>query len=129
MTVPGPGGWQGQTNRPVRASQVLANSDVLLQMTFVNSLGAPTQPTSIQYRIDSLNIPQNVRGWTSVTPTGSQQILQLPGTLMVPTQTWFGRELWQVWIQAVLADSNATSGNITVNKLVVLDLVAESTPS
>jgi hypothetical protein len=108
---------------------VLANSDVLLQMTFVNSLGAPTQPTSIQYRIDSLTIPQNVRGWTSVTPTGSQQILQLPGTLMVPTQTWFGRELWQVWIQAVLADSNATSGNITVNKLVVLDLVAESTPS
>lgn len=124
----GPGGWQGNTNYPTRAQYVPANSDLLVQMTFLNSSGVPTEPTSIQYRIDSLSTVRNVVGWTSVVPSGSQQILQVPATTMVPTESWTGEESWQLWIQAVIPDTNATSGSITVNKLLNLILDAQSIP-
>ena len=128
MGIAPPGGPQGLGNKAARFREVYANSDCLVQMTFLNSSGVATEPTSIQYRLDSLTRPQNIIAWTSVTPTGSAQILQIPGSLMVPTAPWLGRENWQLWIQAVISDTNATSGSITVNKLQFLQLIAECVP-
>ena len=129
MSSAGPAGWQGRSNQTTRAIPVNANNDVLVQMTFLNTSGVPTEPTSIKWRLDSMTAVQNIQAWTSVAPTGSEQILQLPASIMVPTQTWFGTEIFQLWIQAVISDSNATSGSITVNKIVAFELIAESVPS
>jgi hypothetical protein len=122
------GGMQGLTNKAVKFKEVWANSDVLVQLTFLNSSNVATEPTSIQYRLDSLTRPQNIIGWTSVTPTGTEQILQIPGSIMVPTACWLGRENWQLTIEAVIPDANAASGSITVNKLLFLQLIAISFP-
>lgn len=128
MGVVGPGGWQGRPNRGVIPREVFAGSDVLLGLTFINSEGTPTEPTSIQYRIDSLTSVQPIIGWTSVTPTGTEQTLQLQGSVLQITRSWYGRELFQVWIQAVIPDTGASSGTITVNQIVCLELIAISTP-
>jgi hypothetical protein len=61
---------------------------------------------------------------TSVSPAGSSMILQLLGSLMQTTRQWLGRENMQVWISAVLPDTNAASGSITVNQLVIIELIA-----
>ena len=128
MTSPGPRGWQGQPNSLVRTHRVPAYSDVLIQCTFLNSSKVPTEPTSISWRMDSLTSVQNVQASTSVVPTGSQQVIQVPAAIMIPTRSWYGTEMMQVWIQAVITDTNAPSGSITVNKIVALEMVMESIP-
>lgn len=93
-------------------------------MTFLNSAAVATQPTSISYRIDSLETGQVVVAPTVVAPTGSTQTLQLTGAVMVLTRQWIGRDNFQVTITAVIPDTNASSGSITVNQVVIIELCA-----
>lgn len=96
----------------------------MLALTFLTSAAIPAQPTSISYRIDSLETGQVIQGPTVVTPTGSSQTLQLPGALMVLTRQWLGRDNFQVAITAVIPDANASSGSITVQQVVIIELCA-----
>lgn len=120
----GPAWPQGLSELPYTRQTSYAGQDVLLSMTFLTSAAVPVQPTSITYRMDSLESAVTVIATTSVTPTGSTQILQLTGALMQLTRQWYGRENMQVLITAVLADANASSGSITVQQIVIIELVA-----
>lgn len=115
---------QGLPELPYTRQTSYAGQDVLLALTFLNSAAVPTQPTSITYRIDSLDSSQVVVGTTSVTPTGSSQNLQLTGAVMQITRQWYGRDNFQVFITAVIPDANAASGSITVNQIAVIELIA-----
>ena len=106
-----------------------AGQDVLLNLTFLNSAAVPTQPTSITYRIDSLESAQVVVGNTVVAPTGVSQILQLTGAVLQMTRLWLGRENMQVKITAVIPDTNASSGSITVEQIVIIELCGIATAS
>lgn len=121
--VRGPAWPQGLPELPYTRKTSYAGQDVLLQMTFLTSAAVPAQPTSISYRIDSLDSAQVVVGATSVTPTGTSQILQILGTVLQLTRQWYGRENFQVKITAVVPDTNATSGSITVETIVIIELV------
>lgn len=120
----GPAWPQGLPELPYTRTTSYAGQDVLLNLTFLSSLGVATQPTSITYRVDSLESAQGIIPQTVVTPTGASQILQLPGAKMVLTRQWYGRENFQVFITAVIPDTNASSGSITVQQLVIIELVA-----
>jgi|HubBroStandDraft_5_1064220.scaffolds.fasta_scaffold155377_2 hypothetical protein len=121
--------WQGLPELPFAKITSLTGQDVLLQLTFLNSSGVPTQPTSITYEVDSLTTNQNVIPSTSVSPTGSTQILQLPGSQMVNTRNYLGREEFQVYIQSVIPDTNASSGSINVPALAIIELINVSIPA
>lgn len=120
----GPAWPQGLPELPYVRTTSYAGQDVLLSMTFLTSAAVPAEPTSITYRIDSLESAQEILGPTAVTPTGSTQILQLAGALMQLTRQLYGRENFQVWISAVVPDANASSGSITVNQLVIIEVIA-----
>lgn len=120
----GPAWPQGLPELPYVRHPSYAGQDVLLAMTFLTSGGVLQQPTSITYRVDSLETSDVVVGNTSVTPTGSQQTLQLTGAVLQLTRQYFGRENMQVTITAVIADASATSGSITVKTIVIIELCA-----
>jgi hypothetical protein len=63
-----------------------------------------------------------------VSPTGSTQIVQLPGSLMQNTRPYLGEEQMQVWIKANIPDTNASSGSINKNLLVIIELIAVAIP-
>jgi len=125
----GPAWPQGLPELPYPRKTSYAGQDVLLQMTFLTSAAVPAQPSSISYRIDSLDSAQVVVGPTSVTPTGTSQILQILGTVLQLTRQWYGRENFQVKITAVIPDTNAASGSITVQQIVIIELVGIATTS
>jgi hypothetical protein len=127
MTL-GPGGWQGIPNSGYRRHEQFAGNDFVAQLTFLNTQKVPTQPTTIQYRVDSLTSAQPVVGWASVTPTGTEQELQISGSVMVPTRQWYGREVFQIWVQAVIPDASTPNGSITVNQRIIVELIAISVP-
>lgn len=120
----GPAWPQALPELPYPRKTSYAGQDVLLNLTFLTSAAVPAQPTSISYRIDSLETGQVIQGPTVVTPTGSSQILQLTGAIMVLTRQWLGRDNFQVTITAVIPDTNATSGSITVQQVVIIELCA-----
>ena len=64
-----------------------------------------------------------------MTPTGTSQILQILGTVLQLTRQWYGRENFQVKITAVIPDTNAASGSITVQQIVIIELVGIATTS
>lgn len=121
--------WQGLPERPFVRHESYTGEDVLLQLTFLNSAGVATEPTSITYEVDSLTTNQNVIPSTVVTPTGAVQIIQLPGASMVNTRNYLGREIFQCEITAVIPDTNATSGSITKLALAIIELVNISIPN
>ena len=121
--------WQGLPERPYVRHESLTGEDVLLQMTFLNSSGVATEPTSITYEVDSLSTSQNIIPSTAVTPTGTTQSLQLPGAKMVNTRNYLGREEFQVLITAVIADTNASSGSITRIAIVIIELCNIALPN
>lgn len=120
--------WQGLPELPFAKITSLTGQDVLLQLTFLNSSGVPTQPTSITYEVDSLSANQNIIPSTSLAPTGSTQILQLPGSQMVNTRNYLGREEFQVYIQSVIPDTNAPSGSIHVPALAIIEMINIAIP-
>lgn len=103
--------------------------DVLLQLTFLNSQDVPTEPSSLTYEVFSLTTNQDVIAQTSVAPTGTTQIIQLSGSVMQTTRNWLGREEMQVTITAVIPDTNATSGSITVLAVAVIELINIASPN
>jgi hypothetical protein len=103
--------------------------DVLLGLTFLDSQANLATPTSLTYRVDSLDSAQNVIPLTVVAVTGTSQTLQLPGAKLVMTRQTYGRENMQVWVSAVVPDATASSGSITVNTVVIIELIAISVPS
>jgi hypothetical protein len=121
--------WQGLPELPYTRHTSYTGQDVLLSLTFLNSAGVATQPTSIKYEVDSLTTNQTVIASAPVTPTGSTQTLQLPGASMVNTRNYLGREEFQVWVTAVIPDTNASSGSITVQSLTIIELINISTPN
>jgi hypothetical protein len=123
----GPAFNQGLPELPYVRHTSYAGADVLLSLTFLNSSSVPTQPTSITYEMDSLDSTCNVIPSTVLVPTGVTQILQLPAASMQLTQAGRGRENMQVLITAVIADTNATSGSITVQQIVMIELINIST--
>lgn len=120
----GPAWPQAIPELPYQRSTSYAGQDVLLNLTFLTSAAVPVQPTSITYRVDSLESAEGIIPPTVVTPTGSSQVLQLAGAKMVLTRQWYGRENFQVFITAVIPDSAAASGSITVKQLVIIELIA-----
>lgn len=100
---------------------------MLLNLTFLTSAAVPAQPTSITYRIDSLESADVVVPPTVVTPTGTSQILQLTGAVLQLTRQWFGRENFQVKLTAVVPDTNAASGSITVQQIMIIELIGIAT--
>ena len=121
--------WQGLPERPFVRHESMTGEDVLLQLTFLNSSGVATQPTTITFEVDSLTTNQNVIPPTSVTPSGSMQVIQLPGAQMVNTRNYLGREIFQTLITAVIPDANAPSGSITRTALAIIELVNISLPA
>lgn len=121
--------WQGLPERPFVRHESLTGEDVLLQLTFLNSSGVATEPTSITYRVDSLSTNQSVIGSTVLIPTGATQVLQLPGASMVNTRNYLGREIFQCDITAVIPDTNASSGSITRTALAIIELCNIALPS
>lgn len=121
--------WQGLPERPFVRHESMNGEDVLLQLTFLNSAGVATQPTSITYEVDSLTTNQNVIPKASLVPSGATQVLQLPGASMVNTRNYLGREIFQCLITAVIPDTNAASGSITRTALAIIELVNIALPN
>jgi hypothetical protein len=124
----GPAWLQALPQESYLRQQSFAGDDVLVQLTFLNSLGVPATPNSISYEVDSLTTATNVIPSTSVAPTGSMQTIQLPGSLMQNTRPYLGEEQFQVWVKANIQDSNASSGSINRNALLIIELVAIAIP-
>ena len=129
MPAVGARAWQGLSELPYIRHESYVGQDVLVGLTFLNSQDVPTEPSSIIYELDSLTTNQSVVASTSLTPTGTTQTLQLAGSVMQMTRNFLGREEMQLWITAVIPDTNAPSGSITVQCLVIIELVAIMTPN
>lgn len=119
----GPAWPQSIPELPYTRHTSYAGSDAFLSMTFLDSSQAPITPTGITYRIDSLDSSEVVQPLTNVTPTGSTQILQIPGSVLQMTRQWFGRENMQVWITATYLDS-ATGKTSTSQTVSIIELIA-----
>lgn len=123
----GPAWPQSIPELPYTRFTSYVGQDVLLNLTFLTSAAVPAQPTSITYRIDSLESADVVVPPTVVTPTGTSQILQLTGAVLQLTRQWFGRENFQVKLTAVVPDTNAASGSITVQQIMIIELIGIAT--
>lgn len=121
--------WQGKPELPFIHHGAYTGEDVLVQLTFVNSSGQATTPTSLTYEVDSLTVNQNVVPPTSIAPTGPTMIVQLPAAQMVNTRNFLGGETFQALFTAVIPDANAASGSITKRCLVIIDLTNIATPA
>jgi hypothetical protein len=121
--------WAGLPELPYTRHTSYVGQDVLLSLTFLNSAGAATEPSSITYELDSLTTNQNVIASTSLAPSGTSQILQLPGASMQTTRNYLGREEMQLWVSAVIPDTNASSGSITVQSITIIELINIATPN
>lgn len=124
----GPMWLQGQPNQDYPRHLSFSGQDVFVNLEFLDSTQTPVQPTTLTYQVDSLTSCQNVIPSTQVTPTGSNQTIQLPGASMVPTRQYYGRDLFQMWITATYVDS-ATQATSTMQQLVYVELIAIGTPS
>lgn len=113
---------QGIPELPYVRQPSYAGQDVFLNMTFLDSTATPVQPSSITYRIDSLDSAQTIQGTTSVTPTGTSQALQIPGAIMQLTRQWYGRDNFQISITATYTDS-ATLNTSTCQQVVVIEVI------
>lgn len=129
MPSTGSRAWQGLPELPYIRHTSYTGQDVLLSLTFLNSTGVATEPTSITYEVDSLTTCQNVIPSASLAPTGTTQTLQLPGSAMQNTRQCLGREEFQVLVTAVIPDANAASGSITVKSLTIIELINIALPS
>ena len=125
--VAGPHWLQGEPELGYTRHLVYAGSDVALSLTFLNTQGVATQPTSITWEMDDLTNGQNMVPPTSLVPTGPTQTLQIPAASLVMDRQYQGRQISQVWIKAVIADASVASGSITVNQVVILETVAIAT--
>jgi hypothetical protein len=127
--VAGPNWLQGNPELGYTRHLVYAGTDVLLQLTFLNSLGVATEPNSIVYEMDDLTNGQNMIPSTSLAVTGSTQILQITAAQLQMDRQYQGRQNSQVWITAVIPDTNAPGGTLTVNQVVIIETVAIGTAS
>lgn len=119
----GPAWPQSIPELPYTRHTAYAGSDAFLSLTFLDSNQTPIQPTTITYRIDSLESAQVVQPLTNVTPTGTSQVLQIPGSVLQMTRQWFGRENMQVWITATYLDSSTNSTSIS-QTIAIIELIA-----
>ena len=100
-----------------------AGADVFLDLTILDHTGNLQIPISLSYQIDDLSNIQNMVPLTSITPTGAQQTLQIPGSLLQMSHNWMGSQLCQILLTAVLPD------NSTVKGVTILELCAIQTPA
>lgn len=125
--VAGPNWLQGNPELGYTRHLVYGGTDVLLSLTFLNSLGVATEPTSITWEMDDLTNGQNMVPPTSLSPTGATQVLQITAAQLVMDRQYQGRQISQVWIKAVIPDTNAPSGSIQANQIVVIETIAIAT--
>lgn len=126
--VAGPAWLQGNPELPYVRHLCYAGTDVAIQMTFLTTLGVAATPISIVYEMDDLTNGQNmIAPGTVLVPTGSTQVLQIPAASLVMDRQYQGRQISQVWITAVIPDTNVASGSITVQQVVIIETVAIAT--
>lgn len=128
MARRGPAWLQALPQESYHRHQSYAGDDVLLSLTFLNSSGVPATPNTISYEVDSLTTACSIIASTLVAPTGSTQVIQLPGASMQPSRPYLGEEQFQVWVRANIPDSSASSGSINKNALVIIELIVIATP-
>lgn len=121
-------GLMGQPTLPYIDFHAYANSDVYLDMTFLDHTGTPAIPTSIIYRVDDITNAQPMIPNTILTPNGtSEQTVNIPGASLQMSYQWEGSQLCQVAVQAIVPDSQ-TGQPSTINAVYVIELCSVQTP-
>jgi len=116
-------GLAGQPTLPYNDFRIYAGSDVTLNFTFLDNNGALLQPTTITYLLDDITNFINMIPLTSLTPTGSQQTLDLPASSLNMTFDYQGSQLCQLVVTATFF--NALSGvTTTARERAIIELVA-----
>ena len=121
-------GLSGQPGLPYVDYRSYAGEDVFIDLVFLDHTGAPVQPTSFTYQVDDMTNATNVIPPTAVGVTGTQQTLQIPGSLLQMTHFWQGSEIFQILMTATLPADSVTGNISTVKGISVLELVAIQTP-
>ena len=115
-------GLSGQPVLPYIDYRSYAGADIFLDLTFLDHAGVLQTPTSLNYRLDDLTNALVMVPQTSVTPTGSTQTLQIPGSVLQMSKTWQGSQVCQIILTAVLPDTS------TIKAVTILELCATQTP-
>jgi hypothetical protein len=115
-------GLAGQTILPYIDYRSYAGADVFLDLTFLDHAGVLQTPASLNYRLDDLTNALVMVTQTSITPTGSTQTIQIPGSVLQMSKTWQGSQLCQLIFTAVLPDTS------TIKNVTILELCATQTP-
>ena len=115
-------GLSGQPTLPYIDYRSYAGADLFLDLSFLDHSGILQIPTSLNYQISDLTNALTMVAQTSVTPTGSTQTIQIPGSVLQMSKTWQGSQLCQFIFTAVLPDTS------TIRNVTILELMAIQTP-
>jgi hypothetical protein len=119
----------GQPALPYTDFRSYVNSDVFVDMTFIDHTGTPQEPVSIWYQLDDITNVQNMVPQTAITPTGSSLTLDIPGSVMQMTHMWVDSQLCQLWVQATMPVTDAEPNGSVINAITIIELVAIQTPN
>jgi hypothetical protein len=116
-------GLAGQPSLPYTDFRSYAGADVNLNFTFLDNNGNLLTPTTITYFMDDITNFINMIPLTSLTPTGSQQTLNIQGSVLQMTFDYQGSQICQLVVTATFF--NALSGiTTTARATAIIELVA-----
>lgn len=82
--MPSTRGYRGVAGQPVRPYPLYTtyvNTDIWLNLTFLDRFNNLSTPTTVNYRVDSLTTNYVMLATTSVTPTGPTMVINIPASI------------------------------------------------
>jgi hypothetical protein len=132
---------QGEPNLPYAQVQTYPNTDVFMDLAFVDHTQAPVTPTSISIEIDDITNGVNMNGPTALSASGStaapfiypafasSMYLQISGSLWQPTYPYTGSQKCQVGVLFTAVDSVTGQPFTSSAPIAIVELVGFATVS
>ena len=132
---------QGQPVLPYPNVKVYANSDVFIDMSFVDHTLTPVVPTSINLELDDLTNSISNLGPVALNPLGSSSAplfypafaasmtLQIAGSVIIMNFPYVGSQISQLGITFTAVDSVTGQPFTAVQNLAVLEICSIATVS
>lgn len=97
-------------------------------LSFLDHTKTAVVPSALTYRVDDLTNAIGMIPTTSVTPTGSSMIYQIPGAKWTMSYPYEGSQICQIYWSFTATDS-VTGAPFIGNSVSIVELVAIQTPN
>jgi hypothetical protein len=132
---------QGEPSLPYASVQTYPNSDIFMDLAFVDHTQTPVTPTSISIEIDDITNGVVMNGPTALSAAGSTtgpyiypafastMYLQLAASLWQPTYPYTGTQKCQVGVLFTAVDSVTGQPFTSTAALAIIEMVGFATVS